>query len=91
MGEKHIFSETGKDYLSGEYRQIGGNNNNVEAIVNYISSRIEGKNPNELETYQDETKAIYMLSDKMDEKSIIQAAWNSDEQQFKQAYINSIG
>ena len=91
MGEKHIFSETGKDYLSGEYRQIGGNNNNVEAIVNYISSRIEGKNPNELETYQAETKAIYMLSDKMDEKSIIQAAWNSDEQQFKQAYIKSIG
>ena len=91
MGEKHIFSETGKDYLSGEYRQIGGNNNNVEAIVNYISSRIEGKNPNELETYQAETKAIYMLSEKMGEKSIIQAAWNSDEQQFKQAYIKSIG
>ena len=91
MGEKHIFSETGKDYLSGEDRQIGGNNNNVEGIVNYISSRIEGKNPNELETYQAETKAIYMLSDKMDEKSIIQAAWNSDEQQFKQAYIKSIG
>ncbi len=91
MGEKHIFSETGKDYLSGEYRQIGGNNNNVEAIVNYISSRIEGKNPNELETYQAETKAIYMLSEKMNEKSIIQAAWNSDEQQFKQTYIKSIG
>ena len=90
MGEKHIFSETGKDYLSGEYRQISGNNNNVEAIVNYISSRIEGKNPNELETYQAETKAIYMLSEKIDEKSIIQAAWNSNEQQFKQAYIKSI-
>ncbi len=43
MGEKHIFSETSKDVISGEYRQIGSNNNNVEAIVNYISSRIEGK------------------------------------------------
>ncbi len=91
MGEKHIFSETGRYYLSGKYRQIGGNDNNVEAIVNYISSRIEGKNPNELETYQAETKAIYMLSEKMDEKAMIQAAWNSDEQQFKQTYIKSIG
>lgn len=43
IGEQHIFSTTGKDYLSGEYKQIGGNNNNVEAIVNYISNRIEGK------------------------------------------------
>lgn len=90
MGEKHIFSETGKDYLSGEYRQIGGNNNNVEAIVNYISSRIEGKNPDEISTYQAETKAIYMLAEKIDEKSIVQSAWVSDEQQFKQAYLESI-
>ena len=91
MGETHIFSKTGKDYLSGEYRQVSGNNNFVEGIVNYISSRIEGKSPNELEAYQSETKAIYMLSEKMDEKSIIQSAWNSDEQQFKQDYIKSIG
>ena len=91
IGEEHIFSKIAKDYLSGEYRQIGGNNTFIEAIVNYISSRIEGKNPDELETYQAETKAIYMLSEKMDEKSIIQAAWNSDEQQFKQSYIKSIG
>ena len=90
MGEKHIFSETSKDYLSGEYRQIGGNNNNVEAIVNYISSRIEGKNPDEISTYQAETKAIYMLAEKIDEKSIVQSAWVSDEQQFKQAYVESI-
>ena len=91
MGEKHIFSETGKDYLSGEYRQISGNNNNVEAIVNYISSRIEGKSPDEISTYQAETKAIYMLAEKIDEKSIVQSAWVSDEQQFKQAYVESIG
>ena len=91
MGEKHIFSTTGKDYLSGEYRQIGGNNNNVEAIVNYISSRIEGKNPDEISTYQAETKAIYMLAEKIDEKSIVQSAWVSDEQQLKQAYVESIG
>lgn len=32
-----------------------------------------------------------MLVEKVDEKSIIQAAWNSDEQHFKQAYIKSIG
>ena len=90
IGEKHIFSETGKDYFSGEYRQIGGNNNNVEAIVNYISSRIEGKSPDEISTYQAETKAIYMLAEKIDEKSIVQSAWVSDEQQFKQAYVESI-
>lgn len=36
IGEKHIFSETGKDYISGEYRHIGGNSNDIEAIVNYI-------------------------------------------------------
>lgn len=91
MGEKHIFSTIGKDYLSGEYRQIGGNNNNIEAIVNYISSRIEGKNPDEISTYQAETKAIYLLAEKIDEKSIVQSAWVSDEQQFKQAYVESIG
>ena len=91
MGEKHVFSTTGKDYLSGEYRQIGSNNNNVEAIVNYISSRIEGRNPDEISTYQAETKAIYMLAEKIDEKSIVQSAWVSDEQQFKQAYVESIG
>ena len=90
MGEKHIFSTTGKDYLSGEYRQIAGNNNNVEAIVNYISSRIEGKNPDEISTYQAETKAIYMLAEKIEEKSIVQSAWVSDEQQLKQAYVESI-
>ena len=39
MGEKHIFSETSKDILSGKYRQIGSNTNNIEAIVNYISKK----------------------------------------------------
>ncbi len=91
MGEKHIFSETSKDIISGEYRQIGGNNNNVEAIVNYISSRIEGKNSDEIKTYQSETKAIYMLAEKIDEKSIIQASWNSNEEQLKQFYIEALG
>lgn len=90
MGEKHIFSNTGKDYLSGEYRQIGGNNNNVEAIINYISNKIEGKEPEEISTYQAETKAIYMLAEKTNEKAIIQSAWNSDEELFKQTYIESI-
>lgn len=90
IGEKHIFSTTGKDYLSGEYKQISGNNNNVEAIVNYISSRLEGRNPDEILTYQSETKAIYMLAEKVNEKLIIQHAWASDEQHFKQAYIESM-
>ncbi len=58
--------------------------------MNYISNRIEGKNPDEISTYQAETKAIYMLAEKIDEKSIVQSAWVSDEQQFKQAYIESI-
>ena len=59
--------------------------------MNYISSRIEGKSPDEISTYQAETKAIYMLAEKINEKSIIQAAWISDEQLFKQSYIKSIG
>lgn len=90
IGEKHIFSIIGNDYSFGEYRQIGGNNNNIEAIVNYISSRIEGKKPDEISTYKAETKAIFMLAEKTGEKSIVQSAWVSDEQQFKQAYIKSI-
>ena len=32
-----------------------------------------------------------MLADKVDEKLIIQAAWNSDEQQLKQSYIRALG
>lgn len=91
MGEKHIFSETSKDIISGEYRQIGSNTNNIEAIVNYISNRIEGKTPNQVETYKAETKAIYMLAEKANEKLIVQAAWNSNEQQLKQAYIEALG
>lgn len=90
IGEKHIFSQTSKDYLSGEYRQFGSNNNNVEAIVNYISNRIERKTPDEVSTYEAETNAIYMLSEKLDEKLIVQSAWVSDEKQFKQSYIKSI-
>lgn len=31
-----------------------------------------------------------MLAKKIDEKSIVQSAWVSDEQKFKQAYIESI-
>lgn len=31
-----------------------------------------------------------MLAEKIDEKSIVQSAWVSDEQQFKQAYVESI-
>lgn len=92
IGEKHIFSETTlRDNISGEYRQVGTNNNNVEAIVNYISSRIEGKSVSEISTYKAETSVIYMLADIMDEKKIIQAAWNSDEQQFEQFYIEALG
>ena len=32
----------------------------------------------------------FLLWNKIDEKSIVQSAWVSDEQQFKQAYIESI-
>ena len=52
MDAEHIFSKTIKIFFgeNSVYRQIGGNNDYVEAIVNYIASRIEGKNPKELET-----------------------------------------
>ena len=90
LGEKHIFSETVKIFSSNEYRYIGGTNCFVEAIINYISSRIEGKKPDGLETYEAETTAIYMLAEKMGETAIIQSAWNSDEEQFKQSFIQAI-
>lgn len=83
VGEKHIYSVYGKDLISGKYKMIGGNNNNVEAIVNYISSRLEDKKSSEVKTYPYETKAIYMLSRRIDEKNIILSAWNSDEEMFK--------
>ncbi len=31
-----------------------------------------------------------MLAEKVDEKSIVKAAWISDEQKFKQAYVESL-
>ncbi len=89
LGEKHIFSNTFKNTFLGEYRTFNGQN--VEGIANYISSRIEGREVNSLDTYKAETKAIYMLAEKLDEKSIIKAVWNSDEQQFKKFYVEAIG
>lgn len=79
------------NYLLRRYTNIGGNSNNVEGIVNYISSRIEGKKPNEILSYPGETEAIYMLAQKMDEKSIIKSAWDSNEKEFKQNYIEAMG
>lgn len=92
IGEKHIFSENGKNLFGTDYySHVGGNANYIEAIVNYISSRIEGKNVEQIETYQYETNAIYMLAEKMDEEPIIKSAWNSDELSLKKSYEEKIG
>lgn len=88
LGEKHIFSQSYKEPTSRQYRQFG--TSNVEAIVNYISNRIEGKGPDDISTYPAETKAIFMLSKKIDEKKIIKSAWASDEKEFKENYIQSV-
>lgn len=88
IGEKHIFSEAGKSLFGlDHYSIICGNNDYTETIVNYISNRIEGNNPEELKTYKYETQSIYKLADKIGEDSIIQSAWNADEKQFQKAYI----
>lgn len=90
MGEKHVFSKSFMDYFQGGYRQYGTTTVFIEPIINYISSRIEKKDPEKLDTYKFETQAMYMLAEKVDEKSIIRAAWESDEDKFKKAYIEAI-
>lgn len=89
IGEKHVFSHMMTSIIFKEYRN-NANYTYVEPIVNYISSRIEGKDPEKLETYKFETQAIYMLAEKVDEKSIIRAAWESDEYKFKKTCIDAL-
>lgn len=92
IGEKHIFSENGKNLFGADYYSlVGGNSNYVEAIVNYISSKIEGKNAEQIQTYEYETKAIYMLAERMGEGVIIESAWKSDENAFQKSYEENIG
>lgn len=92
IGEKHIFSRNGKNLFGADYYSfVGGNSNYVEAIVNFISSKIEGKSVERIQTYEYETKAIYMLAEKMGEKSIIKSAWDSDEVSFQQSYEEKVG
>ena len=92
MGEKHIFATYGKNLFGLDYySMIDGNSNYVEAIVNYISTRIENIPIEQIKTYKYGTRAIYMLSEKIGEENIIKSAWNSDEALFKSAYEKKIG
>ena len=88
IGEKHIFSSTYSVAGMDGYRK--NETDYIEGVVNYISSKIEGKPLDKLNTYEYETKTIAMLVDKIGDKNLIQAAWNSDKSILKEAYINSI-
>ena len=92
--DSHIFQDTVRDHskdvgLNARKSNLMhiGKGHYVEAIVNYISTRIRegGK------TYKYLTEAIGRLADKIGEGNIIKAAWESNEDILKAAYITSIG
>lgn len=83
LGEQHIFTTTFMG--TGEKKQIG-KTHYIEPIVNFISSKISGNNY----AYEFETKAIQMLADKIGERGIVEAAWDSDEMILKNAYTELV-
>ena len=91
LGEKHVFSFIAKNSLLNQYGIISGKSTYVEPIINYISTKGEGKNVEEIGTYRFGTEAIYMLAEKMGDEGIIRAAWNSDELSFQEKYEAKIG
>lgn len=90
-GQKQIFSESVSAFGEYRYKETKGTSNYIEAITNYISSKIENKLPEELNMYEFETRAIYMLSDKIGDNNIITSAWNSDKKALEQAYVECSG
>lgn len=93
-GDSHIFQDTVRDYLSDMGVSIRkskllniGKGHYIEGIVNYISTKIKEGNKN----YKYTTEAIKILADKIGEKNVIKAAWESNEDILKTEYINAIG
>ena len=90
IGEEHIFDKYGKNLFGGQYySHIGGKDYYVEGVVNYISSSLSGKSPDELKTHKYETKAIGMIANKVGIETLIRSAWESDEEMLQKAYIES--
>ena len=90
IGEEHIFDKYRKNLFGGQYySHIGGKDYYVEGVVNYISSSLSGKSPDELKTHKYETKAIGMIADKVGVETLIRSAWESDEEMLQKAYIES--
>lgn len=90
-GQKQIFLESVSTFGEYRYKETKGTSNYIEAITNYISSKIEDKSQEDLNMYEFETRAIYMLSDKIGDKNVITSAWNSDKEVLKQAYMDCCG
>lgn len=90
IGEEHIFDKYGKNLFGGQYySHIGGKDYYVEGVVNYISSSLSGKSPDELITHKYETKAIGLLAEKIGIEKFIRSVWESNEEMLLKAYIES--
>ena len=80
--EKQIFGRYEK-LPNGKTPLVEGNLVYMEPIVNYVATRIYGKNNG---AYPARTSNIEKLASKLDEKRIIKSAFNSDEEEFKKAF-----
>lgn len=89
QGESHIFSSNQKNSITGKYSTYG-QTCFVEPVVEYIKTRIMNQDPHTLDSYPAETKAIYMLVEKLGERLIIQSAWFSNEYEFKERYKQAV-
>lgn len=80
--EKQIFGKY-EELLDGKTPLVDGSNTYMEPIVNYISTRIFGKNNG---TYPAQTSNIAKLASVLDEKEIVRSAFNSNEETFRQCF-----
>lgn len=90
--ETQMFATYGKNLLgANHFSFVSGNNNFVEAITNFISTRIECISQDEISTYVPQTKVIYALAEKMGEEAIIKSSWDSSESSFIESFTKSFG
>ena len=80
--EKQIFGRY-EELFDGKTSLVDGSNTYMEPIVNYISTQIFGKKNG---AYPAQTSNIAKLVSILDEKGIIQSAFNSDEKAFRQCF-----
>lgn len=90
---EHVFTliTDGENFFDEDDRRMQlGNSNFVEGIVNYIARETEGKIDEDGLSYRYQTKIAYLLAHKIGEARFINAVWNSDEEAFKKAYMETI-